>query len=103
VQAVLVLLPGILSALLLRKRVPQTKMLFAVIPAFCAAVVGLTLVFPFLSPSFQATLSDGKGWNLLVDNYELLVIIGIISSLFTIALTIPKHHKDGHHKKDKRH
>jgi hypothetical protein len=99
VQAFVVLLPGILSALLLRKRVPQTKMLFIILPAICSATIGLTLVFPFLTPSFQHTLSDGKGWSLLANNYELLVLVGIVSSLFTIALTIPKH-KD-HHKKGK--
>jgi hypothetical protein len=101
VQAFVVLLPGIVSAILLRKRVPSPKMLFAVLPAFCSAIVGLTLVYPFLTSSFQSTLAQSNGWSLVAQYYELIVVIGIISSLVTIALTVPKHHKDGHHKKGK--
>ena len=98
IEAIVVLLPGIVSAIMLRKRVSHTKMFVAVVPAFCAAVVGLTLVYPFLSGSFQMTLSASKGWSLVAQYYELVVVIGIITSLITIALTTPKHHKDGHKK-----
>jgi Ni/Fe-hydrogenase subunit HybB-like protein len=101
VQAVIVLLPGIISAILLRKRVSRHKLLIAVIPAVSSAVVGLTLVYPFLTGSFQSTLSASKGWSLLAQYYEVIVIVGIISSLLMVALTIPKHHADGRHKKGK--
>lgn len=100
VQAAVVLLPAIISAILLRKRVPKTKIIIAIVPAFCAAVVGLTIVYPFLTGSFQSTLVASKGWSLIVQYYELLVLIGIVSSLFTIALTTPKPH-DSKHKKGK--
>ena len=98
VQATAVLLPAVISAVLLRKRVPKSKILIAVLPAFCAAVVGLTLVYPFLTQSFQNTLVASKGWSLIAQFYELIVLIGIVSSIMTIALTIPKHH-GGKHKK----
>jgi hypothetical protein len=100
VQAVLVLLPGIVSAVMLRKRIPKHKLLFAVVPAFCASIVGLTLVYPFLSGSFQSTLTSAKGWSLIAQYYEFIVVVGVVSSLVTIALTMPKHHGD-HHKKGK--
>lgn len=101
VQAAVVLLPAIISAVVLRKRVVTTKMFLAVIPAFCSAIVALTLVYPFLSGSFQTTLTSGKGWSLIAQYYELIVVIGIVSSLFTLAFTVPKHHGDKHHKKGK--
>lgn len=97
-QAAFVLMPGVVSALLLRKRVPKSRILLAVIPAFCTAVVGLTLVYPFLSGSFQNTLVDSKGWSLIAQFYELVVIVGIVSSLTIITFTIPKHHQDKHKK-----
>jgi hypothetical protein len=102
VQASIVLLPAIISALLLRKRIPKSRIVLGLIPAFCSAIVGLTLVYPFLSASFQSTLTSGKGWPFLVQYYELIVVIGIISSLITLALTVPKHHSD-HHKKGGKH
>ena len=101
VQAAVVLLPGILSMFLLRKRVPKHKMLLVLLPAFCSAVVGLSLVYPFLSASFQSTLTASKGWNLIAQYYELIVVVGIVSSLLTIALTLPKQHHDDKHKKSK--
>lgn len=93
-QVALVLMPGIISAILLRKRVPKSKVFLALLPAFCTAVVGLTLVYPFLSGSFQSTLTASKGWTLIAQFYELVVVVGIVSSLTLIALTIPKHHND---------
>ncbi|CAN5444663.1 hypothetical protein BH10PAT3_BH10PAT3_1550 [soil metagenome] len=101
VQAIVVLLPGLISGVLLRKRIPKSKMLLAIVPAVCAAVVGLTLVYPFLTSSFQATLTASRGWSLIAQYYEFIVVAGIVASLLTIALTIPKEHKDGKHKKGK--
>lgn len=101
VQAVLVLLPGIISAIALIKRIPKHKMLLAVVPALCSAIVALTLVYPFLTYSFQKTLTDSKGWSLIAQYYQPIVVLGIVASLFTIALTMPKNHKDGKHKKHK--
>lgn len=101
VQAAVVLMPGVVSMFLLRKRVPKHKLIFAVIPALCSAVVGLSLVYPFLSASFQATLTASKGWNLIAQYYELVVVVGIVSSLVVVALTLPKRHHDDKHKKSK--
>ena len=102
VQATLVLLPGIVSAVFLMRRVPKNKMLFLIIPAVAATVVGLTLVYPFLTGSFQKTLTASKGWSLIAQYYEFIVAVGIVSSLFTIALTMPRHHKkEDKHKKGK--
>lgn len=95
-QAALVLLPGIISAVLLRKRVPKSKAFLALLPALCTSVVGLTLVYPFLSGSFQDTLTASKGWTLIAQFYELIVVVGIVTSLIVIAFTIPKHHHDKH-------
>ena len=97
-QAALVLMPGVISAVLLRKRVPKRRIFLAVLPAFCAAVVGLTLVYPFLSGSFQSTLAASKGWSLIAQFYELVVAVGIVTSLMLIAFTIPKQHHDKHKK-----
>lgn len=102
-QAAVVLLPSIISAILLRKRIKKPLLVIAVIPAICAALVGLTVVYPFLSGSFQATLTASKGWPLIAQYYELIVVVGIISSLLVLALTIPKHHKDDKHSKGKHH
>lgn len=98
-QAAVALLPAIISAILLRKRISKTRLFMAVVPAFCSALVGLTIVYPFLSWSFQNTLTSSKGWPLIAQYYELIVVVGIISSLVVLALTLPKnHHKDGHKK-----
>ncbi len=98
-QAALVLLPGIFSAILLRKRVSKALLLLAVIPALSSTLVGLTIVYPFLSGSFQSTLNSSRGWPLIAQYYELIVVIGIISSLAVMAVTVPKHHKVDKHKK----
>jgi len=102
-QAIVVLLPAVLSAFFLRRRVPKTKTVLIIIPALCAAVVALTLVYPFLSNSLQSTLSGGKGWSLIADYYEFIVVVGITTSMFTLGFTIPKHKEDKHHKKGKHH
>jgi len=102
-QAIVVLLPAVLSAFFLRRRVPRTKTLFIIVPAFCASVVALTLVHPFLSGSLQTTLSNGKGWNIIAQYYEFVVVVGIFTSMFTLGITIPKHKDDKHHKKGKHH
>lgn len=99
IQAVLVLLPALVSAVLFSKRISTSKLLFAVVPAICAVIVGLTLVYPFLTGPFQQTLIASKGWSLIAQYYELIVATGIVSSLFTIALTMPRQHKEGKHKK----
>ena len=97
-QAGVVLLPAIISAVLLRKRTPKSLLFMAVIPAICTALVGLTIIYPFLSGSFQSTLTASKGWPLIAQFYELIVVVGIISSLALLAFTVPKHRKDGHKK-----
>ncbi len=102
-QAATVLLPGVISALLLRKRVSATLSIIAIIPAVCSALVGLTTVYPFLSGSFQNTLTASTGWPLIVRYYELIVVVGIVFSLILLALTMPKYHKDDKHKKGKHH
>lgn len=101
VQAIVVLMPAVVTAFVLRKRISKSRMLFAVIPALSASVVALTLVYPFLSGSFQTTLNDSKGWPLIAQYYEVIVMVGIVSSLVTLAVTIPKHGHDGRHKKGK--
>lgn len=95
VQAIVVLLPGVITAIVLRKRITRSKMLFALLPAICASVVALALVYPFLSSSFQTTLAASQGWSLLAQYYELIVVVGIFSSLLAIAVTIPKRSADG--------
>lgn len=99
VQAGLVLLPAIVSALLLRKRISKGLVLITLVPALCASVVGLAIVYPFLSGSFQSTLVASKGWSLIAQYYEFTVAVGIVSSMFVLALTMPKHHHAGRHKK----
>ncbi|MDB5182571.1 MAG: hypothetical protein JWO47_355 [Candidatus Saccharibacteria bacterium] len=100
-QAAVMLFPAIISAILLRKRIKKPLLIMAVVPALCSALVGLTIVYPFLSGSFQNTLTASTGWPLIAQYYELIVVVGIVSSLLVLALTIPKHHKDDHHKKGK--
>lgn len=99
IQATLMLLPGIISAFVLMKRVPRRKLFLAVIPALASALVGLTLVYPFLNGTFQDTLVKSKGWSLLVQYYEPIVVLGIVSSLATIVFTMPRNHKESKHKK----
>lgn len=100
IQALLVLAPGIVSAVFLRKRVTVDKILFAVVPAFCAAVVAITLVYPFLSNSMQNTFQSSQGWSLIAQYYEFIVVLGTVSSLILIAMTLPKKkHEDGRRKK----
>jgi len=100
-QAAVALMPAVISAILLRKRISKPLLFMALLPALCTALVGLTVVYPFLSGSFQNTLTASKGWPLIAQYYELIVVIGIISSLVVLALTIPKHHKKDKHKKGK--
>ncbi len=99
VQALLVLAPGIVSAIFLRKRVTVDKVIFAVAPALCAAAVAITLVYPFLSSGMQNTLQNSQGWSLIAQYYEFIVVLGTASSLLLIAMTVPKKkHEDGRRK-----
>lgn len=102
-QAVVAVFPAIISALLLRKRISKPLLFLAIVPAISTALVGLTIIYPFLSGSFQATLTASKGWPLIAQYHELIVVVGIISSLLVLALTIPKHHNEDKHKKGKHH
>jgi Na+(H+)/acetate symporter ActP len=98
VQASVILMPALISALVLRKRIPKSKILFAVLPAFCTAVVALTLVYPFLTSSFQTNLANSEGWSLIAQYYQLIVVVGVVSSIVTLAVTIPKPHGSKHKK-----
>jgi hypothetical protein len=101
VQAAVLLLPAVVSAIVLRKRVSKSKILFTVVPAFCAAIIALTLVYPFLSPGLQSNLANSEGWTLIAQYYQFIVVLGILSSLITVTVTIPKAHKTGTTKKGK--
>lgn len=100
VQALLVLSPGLVSAIFLRKRVTVDKIIFSVVPSLCASVVAITLVYPFLTSSMQRTFQNSEGWSLIAQYYEFIVVLGTVSSLVLIALTVPKRkHEDGRRKK----
>lgn len=98
VQLALVLSPGVISALILRERVNARKLALTIIPAIASAVVGLALAYPFLTAAMQASLRNSQGWSVLAQYYEFIVVAGTIFSILTIALTLPKKHKDDKHK-----
>jgi hypothetical protein len=92
VQVFLLLTPLIVCAIALRKHMPKSLMLFALIPAICTAFLGAVFVVPLLSDGTQGAVASSETWKLLVQYQELIVGVGLVSSVVLLVMTIKKRH-----------
>jgi glycerol uptake facilitator-like aquaporin len=98
-KIVILVLPAVVCAVLLRKRVPKSKFLFIIIPAICTALLATALVVPLLASSVRMQITATDSWQLLGQYQPTLVAIGMVASVITVALTISKPHDKDKHKK----
>ena len=95
----LLLLPLIVLAVILRGQVHKTLLPLSFIPAVCTALLGILFVYPFLSKGLAGSISATETWDLLNQYRELIVGVGVVSSVVMITLTnkTPKDKHSKHH------
>lgn len=99
IQAVLLLLPLVLTILLLRNRVPKSKTFIEAVPILLVVALTILLVSP-LVPQLTALLNEATKGQL--DAYKSIIVIAAsVSGLLSAWLSYPKAPKD--HDKKKKH
>lgn len=90
-ELVLLFLPMVLTAIVLRKTVPQTKVVFNVLAAIAVGAVGVVLAVPLLPGGVHATVTSLPGWGSVQNNQELVIAIGVAVSLVCLWVMQPRH------------
>ncbi len=93
----LVLLPGVMVGLFLRKSVPATKTIFNILPALAVVALATLLIVPQLDSGVQSGLMDTVIWQNLSSFEPVVIIGGVLSSLILVILTkqTSRHRKHG--------
>lgn len=90
------LLPVLLSAFVLRRSVSGAKMIINIVPAAAVGVVGALLVVPLLPGGIQYNLTNTQIW-IFMQQYENFIIgTGILLSLFIMWYSLRKPHHRRH-------
>lgn len=97
-QVVLLLAPAVACAIILRGHLTAAILPLAFLPAAATALLGALFVTPQLAAGAAVTISATETWSLLSQYQEPVVVIGLVSSIVLIALTI-RHPHTRHHKK----
>ncbi len=99
-RILLLITPFLVCAVMLRFHLKTTQLLPAMIPAVASALLAAIYIVPELSIGTQNTLKNTETWSLLTQYQEAIIVIGLVSSLFMIFLTVkrpePKHKKGRH-------
>lgn len=98
IQIVLLFVPLIVTAVLLRNHVSKGLVPLGFVPAFCTACLGVIFVTPLLADGAESAIVATETWKLLIQYQEVIVGMGLVLSLVLIAMTVRKPH-DKHHKK----
>ncbi len=93
VSIFLLLLPAVLSGYFLRKSISAGQAVITIFPAAAAALLTILLVAPLLPPGVFSAINGSYSWDLLGQLRPLIIIGGVISSLFAIFLTAHGKHK----------
>lgn len=92
IQIVLLFAPLAVIAVVLRGHVSKSLLPLGFIPAVCTACLGVLLAVPLLSNATQQSIVGLQTWTLLMQYQELLVGMGLITSIVFIAMTVRKPH-----------
>ncbi len=101
IRIVLLFAPLVFCVLMLRFHLKKSQLLLAFIPAVATAFLGAIFIAPELSDGTEGALVATETWKLLMQYQEVIVVFGLVSSLFLIVLTVKKphdKHKKGKHK-----
>lgn len=97
VQLALLVLPLLLTILLLRNRVPKSKVSIEAIPLLFVVALTVMLIAPLLPVLRDALDTATKGQ---LDAYKTIIIIAAsVSGLISAWMSYPKAHSDEHKKK----
>lgn len=89
-ELILLLLPALAVAIILRKSVSTTKIVFNVIPAIAVGLVGVLLAVPLLPGGVQANIISTEGWKLLEHSQELVLGASVLASVVVLWITRSK-------------
>jgi hypothetical protein len=101
VKIILLLSPLAVCIFMLSKHISGALLPLAFIPAACTALLGMVFVTPLLSDGTEGAIAQTQTWEVLTQFQEPIVVIGLVSSIVLVGLTIKKphgrHHKRGRH------
>lgn len=100
IQIVLLFAPVFVLAVLMRKQVKKSLVPLGFVPAVCTALLAVIFVAPLLSDGLEGTILTTDTWEVLMQYQELIVGMGLVTSVIMIALTVRKpeeKHKKGKH------
>lgn len=95
----LIVLPALLSTLFLRGSITSSKSVFNVIPSLAVGSLLALLIVPQLPPDVSGQLLDSSAWSKLQDYQPIILVGGVISSVFMLYVT---HRHNGKHKRRKK-
>src|SRR5690606_19388032 len=100
VKIILLFAPLAVCIFLLSKHISGALLPLAFIPAACTALLGAVFVTPLLSDGTEASIAQTQTWEVLTQFQEPIVVVGLVTSVVLVGLTIKKphrrHHKKGH-------
>lgn len=90
--------PLAVCAVLLRGQMSRAALFLGLLPAVCIAFLGTVLAVPILPDATRQSIQVTSTWELLVQYQEAFTGIGLVASIFLIALSLKRPH-DKHGKK----
>lgn len=97
-KIVLLFLPLLVVAIIMRGQVHKALLPLNILPAVCVSLAGLIFLYPLLDASIKTQIDSTETWQLITQYRELIIGIGIVSSVVLLAFT-SRRPKDKHHKK----
>jgi hypothetical protein len=100
VRIILLLAPVVICIIMLRGYLKKSFTIFAFVPAVATVFLMTLLVIPELSTSAQTTLRATETFQLLTQYQEVIIALGLATSLFLILISMKKPesaHKKGKH------
>ncbi len=95
----LILLPAIFSAIILRKSVSSGKFLANILPCIAVGALAVLLIVPNIPGTIREQLTNNQGWDYLDKFQPIIIVVGILSSIFLLWLNNKSHSKKHKHKK----
>lgn len=96
IQAILLVVPLLLTVLFLRGRTEKSKLVFEILPALFAVVTLILLLYPFL-PILKTALDAGLDNEIAQSSGSSLIAMAVVG-LISVWISFPKPHKAKHEK-----
>lgn len=95
----LIILPAIFSALILRGSVKASKFLANILPSIAVGGLAVLQIVPFIPGSVREQLTSNIAWEYLERFEPIILVVGMLSSIFLLWLNKDKSKKDKKHRK----